>query len=225
MLSDYKVRRLRIDYIAQTALAWRKGVADLLAPSFNIVDFLELTLKPRLQNIDLEIRFFDAAPGSRPAYVLFKRPDDTSRRIVILHMDNEVWELAKLGEPKARFIVAHEIAHIILHDHEAKAFSEDDGSRSTQFEKEEMAEWQADAFALCFLMPARFVLAFDDAQQLSRAASVEYKHALQRFNDVKAESLRFASSYGYACDRCGEFKMSRHGIEMKCECGFSKPLI
>lgn len=218
---DYKVRRLRRDDIAQKADAWRKAGGKANEPYFDIVDFVETILKTRLPNADLRIDFFEAKANEDLAYVEFKPPARFGKRTITLNIDREIWELAKIGEPEARFIVAHEIGHIVLHDHEAKAFSDDDGSRLSQFEKEETAEWQADIFAICFLMPAHVVVAFGNVEELAAATAVEHRHAETRFQTVMAENSRSSQYSGYACRQCGEFTMFRQGIEMKCECGFS----
>src|ERR1700686_950198 len=61
-----------------------------------------------------KIEFVDMAEGGKPAFVKF--------RPLVLHVDRETWELAGQGEEKSRHILAHEIGHLLLHDHFAKAF-------------------------------------------------------------------------------------------------------
>src|SRR5205085_224266 len=72
----------------------------------------------------LSVIFFDSAVGEVPAYVDF-RPGAMD-----LHVDREIWQLAKDGQPEARTILAHEIGHLVLHDHGAKEYSRSTGSRS-----------------------------------------------------------------------------------------------
>ena len=113
--SDHKVRFRREELLADTALLWRREAGNENLSYFNIIEFLEKVLLRKIKR-PFKIKFFDASEGEKPAYVTFDRQ-------TTLHVDSEVWRLAELGEPDARFIIAHEIGHLLLHDHDAKAFS------------------------------------------------------------------------------------------------------
>ncbi|HEX4768349.1 MAG TPA: hypothetical protein VH414_18940, partial [Lichenihabitans sp.] len=39
-----------------------------------------------------------------------------------IHVEEETWNHAKWGDPKSRFILAHELGHAVLHDRTAKPF-------------------------------------------------------------------------------------------------------
>jgi Zn-dependent peptidase ImmA (M78 family) len=109
----------------------------------------------RLKKGQLEIKF-DVLDGAEPlAYVTHNPP--------ILHINQGVWEEAKLGEPEARRIVAHEIGHLVLHDHYAQPFSVDESAQIKFVQKEERAEWQANAFASYFLLPSRVLASYQTA--------------------------------------------------------------
>jgi hypothetical protein len=66
----------------------------------------------------LSVKFFDREFDQEdPAYVEF----DPARRddYVTLHVDREIWRLAERGDSYACWVLAHEIGHVLLHDHYA----------------------------------------------------------------------------------------------------------
>ena len=57
----------------------------------------------------------------------------------------------------ARFILAHEIGHIVMHSHYRQAFSYDEKNGIKFVQPEERAETQAHWFATHFLVPNRLI--------------------------------------------------------------------
>jgi Zn-dependent peptidase ImmA (M78 family) len=143
-----------------------------------------------------------------------------------LHVDREIWELAELGEPEARFIIAHEVGHLVLHDHNAKAFSNDPNYQIKFAENEHSAEWQANIFAYYFLLPTHIVIAFGNIQELTASCGVNKRLAEERYEAVMWANLRHAKyvpATGYqgdACGNCGNFTLICNGTDLKCDtCG------
>ena len=122
------------------------------------------------------VEFFDASEGQKPAYVTFEP--------LKLYVDREVWKFAGLGDPESRFIVAHELGHLFLHDHHAKAFSDDPTERIRFKEKEHSAEWQANTFAAHFLLPDHIVEAHYEVKALVGSCSVGEALAQERLETI-----------------------------------------
>lgn len=188
----------------------------------NVVEFVERILPLILTFLGkgpLHFRFFDASEGQIPAYVTYQP--------LMLHMDQETWELARIGEPEARFIVAHEICHILDHDHHAQAFSDDPTLQLKFAQKEERAEWQANTFASYFLLPPQVLESIGSVDQLVTACAVPRRIAVDRSEAAAEEKRRTercarARSYlGDACTKCGNFTLLPLGIDSQCDtCGY-----
>src|SRR5438046_9295613 len=116
MTHDYKVTLTREDQIATIAASWLDAHAS---ERRYITEFVENTLTKRLRKKDrLKIEYFDrTCKYDEPAYVAF--------RPLTLHVDRAIWHAAKAGDEYARFVIAHEVGHIILHVNTAKYFYSD----------------------------------------------------------------------------------------------------
>ena len=117
MGTDYFVPFRSDESIAELARRVRKGFdADDLC-SFNIISAIrKLEGEEFGSSGKLAIRLFDDDEEDL-AYVTFSP--------LTLNVHRELWDDAELGEPKARFILAHELGHIVMHQHDRQAFSED----------------------------------------------------------------------------------------------------
>lgn len=207
---DHKVAFRREETIAEIALAWRRAARNENSATFNVVDFALKVLRKRHKKGTLLIEFYEGQPGAKPAYVTFDP--------LTLHVDSEVWELAGLGDPESRFVVAHEIGHIVLHDHNAQGFSEDPNGRIKFATEEESAEWQADVFAHYFLVPNVLAISIYDRKHLAEACSVTRRVAENRMRRVKR--LGLLQYEGDACGDCGNFTLVRDRDGFNCDtCG------
>ena len=204
LLDDYYVEFRSEEKLASFALEWRREAGNENFARFNIVRFVEDVLLKKLTRRRFGIKFFDAADGEKQGYVTFNPRT--------LHIDREVWRLADLGEPEARFIVAHEVGHIILHDHEAKAFSSDPSLRIKFGEPEHSAEWQANTFAYHFLLPSHLVAGFKaGARELAASAQVSEHLAMERQQSVH-EATRFVRlREAEICSACGNLTLTSDG--------------
>lgn len=119
MLKDYYVSYRGEESIAQLATRLRDAHVSRFEASFDIIDFVEQTL-PRFLGKKRPLKIVFYAPDSysdSPAHVSFAP--------LTLNIEDEIWAEAKAGGGYARFVIAHEIGHMVLHDHSAKAFSKD----------------------------------------------------------------------------------------------------
>jgi hypothetical protein len=171
----------------------------------------------------LSVEFFDREfVQEDPAYVEF----DPSQRgnYVTLHVDRKIWELAETGDSYACWVLAHEIGHILLHDHYANAFSSDKEAQvvfagSTN---EDFAEWQAIVFAGHLLLPTHVVQKFNDATVLAAACNAPDRLVKERLAAVRSIKKVLSRNYdGEMCGQCSNFTRVRSGNWTKCDtCGY-----
>jgi hypothetical protein len=210
--SDHYVPFRHEETIAEIALAWRREARNENNGYFDVVDFVQRTLSRGLKKGLLRVCFFTrSCDDGNPAYVEFDRIKGPT-----LFVDEEIWELAQRGDPMARFIVAHEIGHLVLHDHYAQAFSNDPAVRLKYSVKECSAEWQANVFASCFLLPDHIVTSLRDVDALTGTCSVTRQLAEERLGVIRKPRRH----EGDACPECMNFTLVRNGVCMKCDtCG------
>jgi Zn-dependent peptidase ImmA (M78 family) len=210
-LHDYKVTYTREETIAEIAAKCLRAHNKIPPYGFDITQFAETTLRVLCQKKgSLRIHIFDRANKyDEPAHVTYRPPT--------LHIDRETWEAAKAGDDHARYIVAHEIGHLILHDHDAQSFSTDPSLRIRFAEQEYSAEWQANVFADHFLVPAEAVEKFRDEFLLSMMCNASMAVARRRL------VRHFGHRYGALCDNCGNFALTNDGARLRCcMCGMTK---
>ena len=127
---DHRVRIKDREAIARIAMAWWV-VASKLGHSFNICTFITDILAERLRyKGKLQIKFYSSERElPERAYVTFNP--------LTLHIVETIWRDAGLGIPYARYILAHETGHIVLHDEFAVAFSDDKAAQLKYLQNEE----------------------------------------------------------------------------------------
>ncbi|AWI87684.1 hypothetical protein C0214_04800 [Methylobacterium sp. DM1] len=133
-----------------------------------------------------------------------------------------VWRNAKAGFADAKYIIAHEIGHILMHTHDELAYTGNQKSKISGLPPEERTEPQANLFADLFLLPTRFL------EDFTRSEDVEFyfevpNHCAERrlsfFLDMKRRS-QSRSYTGEACPECANFTLVRNGTCLKCDtCG------
>ena len=206
MRKDYKVPFRTRESIRTIALRVRDYIGnsvDELVQNVNAY-FRKLATEPILKTGLVKIVFIAPGPQEAPAYITYKP--------TTLHVDKEIWDEAESGEPKARFILAHELGHVLLHDHHAQLFSEE---KSGIWREEESSEWQADCFAEELLITESALREFVAPAAVAIYCSVERSVVVRRFG----KTLR---SSGDACPNCGNFSVVCYGAQERCDvCGKS----
>ena len=134
-----------------------------------------------------------------------------------LFVDETVFEEATIGLAEAKFILNHELGHIILHDKSAKAFSQGEESRLKAFPREQRSEWQADTFAFHLSLPYKFIIAWN----FDRNAIMNNCNVPMRVVEQQIQSIKFCRNYaGDPCGTCGNFTVVRKVGSAKCDiCG------
>lgn len=231
---NHKVRFKSEETIAAIAARCWALLPDQRPLTFGIVEFIKSVLVEK--GIDevvttqgrkkgkLAIKYFDREfVQDDPAYVEFAR--DQRDNYVTLNVDREVWKQAELGDSGAGEILAHEVGHILLHDHYANAFSSDkDGQKLfAGTSKEDFAEWQAITFCGHLLIPSRIARRYPDPRILSAVTNTPEKLAKDRLNAILNEKEILNRFYaGEMCGGCGGFTLVRQGRRLTCDnCGTS----
>jgi len=133
-----------------------------------------------------------------------------------LYCDQGVWLDADLGEPNARWIVGHEIGHLVLHDYHAKAFSSDPTLRIKFDEKEYSAEWQADTFVSHLYLPDELLRNMESAEEAAIKFGVPLEFAVERWNTFTRVYQKKRKLAGDLCSRCGDLLSGENGMLMIC---------
>lgn len=151
------------------------------------------------------IKFFNRSfDQDDPAFVKFAKPGRSP--YVSLHTDRAIWAKAKQNESFALQVLAHEVGHILLHDHVAHAFSTDQ-HRQKLFEgtsSEDWAEWQAITFAGHLLIPNSIVRKFSSVDVLSAATNTTESLARQRITAVAKLKKPLQTKTEFCID-CNDF--------------------
>jgi Zn-dependent peptidase ImmA (M78 family) len=173
---------------------------------FNIVkQITRLVGKPFKKVGALHLEIFEEERSSI-AYVSFNP--------LTLHVHREIWEDAEIGEPKSRFILAHELGHIVMHGYYQQAYSEDEKARLTFVPPEESAEAQANWFAALFLAPDHMTMHCKNVTELCLQFNFPSDYASAKFND----SARYVPKYsGESCPKCNNFTLIRNGTCLTCD--------
>lgn len=220
MAKDYFTKTYRSEQkLVDIAREWRLAGGIENHEYFDIVNFIETTLtqkytvKGRIQvkflerNQDLS---FDDDP---PAFVTYSP--------LILHVDKEIWDEAKIGEPNARFILAHEIGHIFLHDNYVQSFSANPDLQLRFPQKEYKTEWQANTFGTHFLIGAELLHEYSDASEIS-INFLAPKEAAKDAIEFYKKTNRRPSPIGDFCVKCGGYQIFNKENSQRCLICFSR---
>lgn len=205
MPSDFQVRRLEYEDINEESQRLRAlGLLATNQKTFDIVGLLYHVAIPSLAKIGKQFSVEvhdDRLPFGviGPAYV-----DLTAK---VLHILSDVLREARNGVPHARFIVAHEIGHMILHKDQVMSFSDDKAVQLHYLPDQQSAEWQANTFALTLLLPDQVI--FDTRNLDLDTASIVTLVASELIDDRRYEyemqhRVSLETFTGDQCD-CGSF--------------------
>jgi hypothetical protein len=213
MPRDYYVGARSEVSIAEIAERLRDAHCSRNDHTFNTVEFVEKTLPAQLKGSKkgkLVVEFYEQDfKEDDPAYVTFDP--------LKLHVDATIWADARFGEGYAREIIGHEIGHLTLHNHDAKAFSNDKSAQLAFADDEQSAEWQANTFMDYFLVPDRIVQELREVGRIAALCQVTGTFALRRVVSLKRKEFRKKRVFeGDYCDNCGCFSLVRTGTLLRC---------
>lgn len=210
MATDCKVKHRRYETVGEEARKLRHWLGIDSYYTFNITDRIEFLVGRtigKLGVLHLDLFKHDAEDL---AWVSFKPR-------LTLHVHQEIWTDAWRGEPKSRFILAHELGHIFLHGHYRQAFSDNEQAHLKAWPEEERAEPQANWFAEQFLAPDHLARTCTDQTSLCLQFDFPDIYAANRLVRLKNRRVNYA---GEACPQCANFTLVRNGTCLMCNtCG------
>jgi hypothetical protein len=120
------------------------------------------------------------------------RPDREENGQIELMLREDVYQALRRDEPRARFTLMHELGHVVLHANDLVQHGElphfgagfRRANKSGTHKPWQDTEWQANAFAGAFLMPAR------ELRALERAGMLTTLTLVRRFG-VSAEAANY----------------------------------
>ncbi|HEX8418112.1 MAG TPA: ImmA/IrrE family metallo-endopeptidase, partial [Methylobacterium sp.] len=184
---------------------------------FNVVDYIKGPLAIILRP-DLEVILFDKNDYNVPAFVNIS-PKSRAPKI---YVEKFVWRNAEAGGEDSRYILSHEIGHVLMHGHDELAFCGSTFSHLASLQPEERVEPQANLFADLFLVPENMASDFSCAEDIAYYFNVPIDCALRRYEHITDKSRRkkFRNYIGEACPECANFTLVRNGTCLKCDtCG------
>lgn len=211
----------REEVIAEVAARTRALCDRSRSLTFRITDFVHALRVRMTQPFDLEI--FPAGPDRvDPAFVRMewdpRNPKGSTR--ISLHVSNVTWTRSEEGDPRSRFVIAHELGHIILHRNDISYFSDQTLPELQYLPSERRAEWQANTFAKHLLLPADIARELREKDAILELCQVEEWLADEVLADVRDLDRRTRRQEGDLCTSCGNFTLARCGDTLVCDiCG------
>lgn len=134
-----------------------------------------------------------------------------------------IWEAAKNGLADARFVIAHELAHFVLHNKAETGFTPISDERSISDDPYSTSEFQANLFAAFFLVGEKALKRTTDPRVIEIIANVDYEVAelaCRIFDQEIKQRVSVLKFEGEACPECANFTLVRNGTCLKCDtCG------
>lgn len=146
---------------------------------FDIVQFMDVDLYRLDPEYELQLQS-EEAMGAHEGLTF---PD---RRLVVIRED--VYEAASEGQGRARFTMAHELGHFVLHQQLCLAFG---GQSYGPVPSYRDAEWQSNVFAAELLMPCDEVegSALKSPTELVKAYGVSQRAAEVQWQVYRSEGI------------------------------------
>jgi hypothetical protein len=207
VLTDHKVAQRNAPEIKRDAIGVRNKIFGDKVGSVRAANaILKLTRVENKNGERLKLEFRSAAKIGAAAVVSYSP--------LKIEFDRAVWTKALLSnDADANYIAAHELGHLILHNHHAQPYS---GVKKGWISfNEESAEWQANKFADYFL-----VLDEDVYRYISPAVIAEYCQVPKDL--AERRFLELATMAECSCSNCFSTKVYRLNCDHYCwNCGHS----
>ena len=176
--TTYKNRGVRVkprskENIKGLANAFRTGYAKIDShQKLDLLDLIEVIL-PKITNLKFEFLLLEEEEMGEVEAAM--SPDSMK-----MYIRNDVYEQLHQDDTRARFTIAHEIGHFVLHDGVAL-------TRSSQDKHEPFrdSEWQADSFAAELLAPIQACKEYSTIEDIMNNFGISYSCARIRFNETK----------------------------------------
>jgi hypothetical protein len=180
---DYPVPRRNAAQCEQMAAVLRTQFGGGSGRLPHITEILEITRRKIPEAAGLEIISLpDHAMGRASAFAKSREREIFARQSII--------EGAIEDSDEARFVLVHELVHVILHPG-PKQFRIASGNENIQYVRDdESAEWQANRIARALFMPPAMVHSTSSAFELARKAGVPINEAVARIHELSARKAK-----------------------------------
>lgn len=140
-----------------------------------------------------------------------------------LHVEKLTFERARWGQDfSAKYIICHELGHVVLHDGLAVPFSEREITRPIFGAESGLAEDQANRFADQLLLPDHILSQFGSIESLIDMCQIGRDLAERRFPRRRNPNLFRQAYVGEFCLDCQTPSLLRRGLLLQCDnCGAS----
>jgi IrrE N-terminal-like domain len=158
---------------------------------FEDLDELEIEVEDRVLHVNYGVNYLPTGIEGMSTY-------DQDREEILVTLDHDTYLSLVEGTPRALFCLCHELGHVCVHavkliemssiPHEVAALNRGEVSAHRAFED---TEWQANAFAAAFLMPAAGLAEIESnrgvltAQELTRRFNVSFDAARIRLDSFR----------------------------------------
>lgn len=159
--------------IAATAMKIRAHLGVEAEPYFNVVGLLEDLLYQEWDQVRFEVCDYEEMDDAE---------GHTCPSGTFIALREDVYRDACNGEGRARFTVAHELGHLVLHTNQPLR-----RATAGELKAYQSSEWQADMFAAQLLMPRQFFSWIDTERAVMARHGVSYTAAQKRLNYLKKE--------------------------------------
>jgi hypothetical protein len=177
---DIYVDGLSVRDIEAKALAWREAFGDPLSWAPDLLRILEHKLPSLYPDFALVVSRNESMINAE-AYTQFSPP-----QIVV---SDRVYQEAQDQHPRARWTLAHEFGHFVLHEAISKPRAANPVRNSIIKRAYNSAEWQAHKFAAHFLMPEHIASQFQSPAELAQSCNVSLTAAKKRFGEMTREPI------------------------------------
>ncbi|WP_188908521.1 ImmA/IrrE family metallo-endopeptidase [Salinarimonas ramus] len=205
LFRNYKARHIWAEErLYSRAASLRHYALGVLESNFDVAEFIESALP----------RFF----GGRKTHVVAMieecgAPAYADLVNLSVHVDSDILRDARLGDAESRFALAHECAHLVLHEGDAHFFSQQGEFAVKGAEPWQTTEWQADRYAVGLLVTEDEVKSLREIERIVEVCQVPEWVAVERHEAV------FSSRClppGALCRKCGDFLSSMSSTSGAC---------
>lgn len=171
----YKSKGLSEKQIQHYVREFRKRIGKEYDIYLPIVDIIELILHKIIPEFTLEILETDKLPNEYAETDILKK---------IIRVREDVYLDAIKNGQRSRFTLAHEIAHLLLHD-EKTILQQPTGGKSS-IKTYENPEWQANTFAGELLAPS-YLIGSMSPEEIKSKCCISLEAATIQFEKAKKE--------------------------------------
>ncbi|MCF4129036.1 ImmA/IrrE family metallo-endopeptidase [Methylobacterium sp. SyP6R] len=212
MFSDRPAKFRSYDTVVGIAEKARQKAGLSTEINVNLPDYINGFLRLRV-GLPIEVRIFLKGEHNARAFVEFKKDEN-----IVLNVEDATWFQAERNFPDAKFVMAHEVGHIIMHRHDALAYSDAPYFFIRSLTDEERVEPQANWFADAFIAPISMLEGIRNVYDVADLLNVPETCARRQLERMLDDQRRRGLITGFddMCSQCGGLTVDGSGQCMSC---------